>query len=103
MSELMGHRSLSKFSGFDADWADWSYEARAEFVCKGLLTDAELVVIERRADPWPMPADQRNRERASKLYYLLARSCRGAANLVLRKLQRGNGCEACLAAARSPL
>lgn len=87
-------KGLSIFSGQDADWPEWAFEARAEFVCRGLLTDAELDIIEHTQNSLPIPSEVTSQQRSSKVYHLLAKACKGASNLILRKIPRGNGCEA---------
>lgn len=89
----MEDKQISKFSGQDSAWVEWSFEARSEIVCRGILSDDQLIKIEAMTEP----CDAGNadlKERASRLYHLLARSCKGAANLILRKIPRGNGFEA---------
>jgi len=87
-------KGLSTFTGRDSDWPEWAFEARAEFVCRGLLTDEELDIIEHSGMAFPVPTDAAAKEKASRVYHLLAKACKGASNLILRKVARGNGCEA---------
>ena len=78
----------------DQDWPDWSFEVHTELLCKHVLSSQKLATIEAATSPIAMPTEKEEAEKCQEIFYLLAKSCRGPASLILRKVEHGNGHEA---------
>ncbi|CAE8631715.1 unnamed protein product [Polarella glacialis] len=87
-------RKLPAFTGADKDWPEWSYDAKADLIFWGVMSEADFACVEASQEPLAVPRDPEFANQAARLWIMLLRSCKGNAKMLVRRAGRGNGAEA---------
>ena len=84
-----------RFGGSEAEWQDWSFQARAYLDTLSPTTGEAIEGAETAGRPVPARGLRVEHQEASrKIFYVLAMLLHGPPLLLLRSVERGNGLEA---------